>query len=72
MPPKKKLCGNKYSAKNKKYLLANSNDSARTEAKDFERLLNSIAEWFIDNPAVTWQRELMEASRNMCQQAYSY
>lgn len=42
------------------------------EATSFELLLNSLAEWFIDNPSPTWKRELTEASRTVTQQGYRY
>jgi hypothetical protein len=31
---------------------------ARAEAESFEPLLNSLADWFIDNPAPSWQQQL--------------
>ncbi|GEM_PF-1798262 len=46
--------------------------NSRTEAKDFERLLNSIAEWFIDNPKPSWQQQLREAARKPRQEVYAY
>jgi hypothetical protein len=42
------------------------------EATSFERLLNSLAEWFIDNPAPSWKLELAEAGRITQQQGYRY
>lgn len=43
-----------------------------TEDKLLERLLSSIADYFIDNPEPSWRRELREAANTNYQQAYAY
>lgn len=42
------------------------------EDKSFERLLTSIAEYFIDNPAPAWSRHLREAQNSQLTEVYAY
>lgn len=47
-------------------------DAGGAEDKVLERLLSSIADYFIDNPAPSWRRELREAANTNYQQVYAY
>lgn len=46
--------------------------NGRAEDKTFERLLASIAEYFIDNPEPSWQYQLREAAKKPVQETYIY
>jgi hypothetical protein len=50
----------------------NELQSGGAEATSFERITISIAEWLMDNQAVAWESELMEASKAVHPQMYEY
>ncbi|HET7302843.1 MAG TPA: hypothetical protein VFI74_05965 [Candidatus Saccharimonadales bacterium] len=44
----------------------------RADDTSFEPLLASIADYFIDNPAPAWSRQLREAQNRQLSVAYTY
>ena len=50
----------------------NYKDFGRTEDKSFERLLSSIADWFVEHPDNDWQHQLQVAASTQYQQMYTY